>query len=538
MVHEKLKGFRPHLFDRPLVPRRRARGTYAACGLASLLLTGACTTSSEWSESNFVRTKTQNSTVAPQFVVFQEALNAEAILAASDWLELGDGVKVSTDGSSVGVANTGIGITRIGSDARVGDVWSRGPVDLRDRAWVAGAIYANNVQRGNQTTIEDGRFPSPAVTTPLTLDVPAFAAQKPAIRLEPNQHIDLEPGSYQTLELKSGSSATLVAGDYRFGSLMIHNGGTLQFQDECDAAEIYVDSSFTFRGKITTNSAVEPAVFNYLGSNTAHIEAPFLGAVLAPNAELILSSATHRGRFAAKRLRVQAWAKIQGLSSENDGQCAPKRVPQGEAEPIVPNSIGAAPGLQAESDLDEFLEWYYHIRTEHLQEARDAIAGVSVSAEVLSGLITRFEAARSARRIGKGVMLLSLIGCMDLPAAETYLIDVLREQLPNVPDDVDDPRTTMFSSMDYEIAFRAKALTVLLTRDTTNAQTAVLDIAKNHPHEELRGHAIEALSYGLSDAEKTQLKNQLQLADEHHVYRPHRTEPDFDAKVQHYVNTY
>jgi len=92
------------------------------------------------------------------------------------------------------------------------------------------------------------------------------------------------------------------------------------------------------------------------------------------------------------------------------------------------------------------------------------------------------------------------------PAAEGHLIGVLNEPLPNVPDDNDDPKTTMFSSLDYEIAFRAKALTVLLTRGTSIAKAAVSEVAKNHVNGELRGHAIQALAYGLSDAERAQLE--------------------------------
>ena len=124
------------------------------------------------------------------------------------------------------------------------------------------------------------------------------------------------------------------------------------------------------------------------------------------------------------------------------------------------------------------------------------------------------------------------------PAAEGHLIGVLNEPLPNVPDDNDDPKTTMFSSLDYEIAFRAKALTVLLTRGTSIAKAAVSEVAKNHVNGELRGHAIQALAYGLSDAERVQLKTQLRPEDERYVYRPHRTDPDFETKVQHYVSTY
>lgn len=500
----------------------------------SLLFAGGCSTSEEVTA---VR-KEQKSTSPTQFVAFEQALDAEAILAASDWMEVGDGVKVTTDGSAIGIANTGLGSTNIGTDALVGDVWAAGTVTLRDRARVAGAVRAKSVVRGNQTTIEDGTFPAPTEKTPLDLTVPAFDAQKPAVRLEPNQHLDLVPGNYQALEVKAGAVVALTGGDYRFGSVMIHNGGTLHFEDECDVSNIYVVSAFTFRGAITTDSAVEPAVFTYLGTTTAQIEAPFRGAVLAPNAELVLNSATHFGRFAAKRLRVQSWAKIKGLSSDDDGQCAARSAPQSKPSAIVPKPIGPAPELTDEGDLDEFLEWYYHIRPEHLQEARDAIAGVSNNSAVLNGLIARFDAARSARSIGKGAMLLSLMGCMDLPAGEEHLMDVLNEPLPNVPDDNDDPKTTMFSSLDYEIAFRAKALTVLLTRGTSQAKAAVLDVAKNHSNGELRGHAIQALAYGLSDTERAQLKAQMRPEDEHYVYRPHRTEPDFETKVQHYVSTY
>jgi len=79
----------------------------------------------------------------------------QAVLGASEWLEVGDRVRIQGPPTTV-ISNSGTGTTRIGVEANVGAVLARGPVDLRDRATVNGIARGSSFAVGNNVTLAGG----------------------------------------------------------------------------------------------------------------------------------------------------------------------------------------------------------------------------------------------------------------------------------------------------------------------------------------------------------------------------------------------
>jgi len=235
-------------------------------------------------------------------------------LGASDWIEIGDRVKVTDPAAGVAI-NTGAGTLGVGVDAVVGPVFSDGPIDLRDRATVKGvARSATSIARGQSANVEGGSSVG-SNGTKMTLSIPAkdLGTFLGDVRLEPNQTRTLPPGVYGKILLKQNSVIKLTSGSYLFAQFTGDTGSRLEFDSQCGGVQIAISGNvFLFRSSLreTSGAAGAGLTIAYSGSATAHIEAPFTGQILAPNAELILNAARHEGRFFAKGLRVQAGATI------------------------------------------------------------------------------------------------------------------------------------------------------------------------------------------------------------------------------------
>src|SRR5690606_33926197 len=178
------------------------------------------------------------------------------------------------------------------------------------------------------------------------------------MNVEPGQTVELQPGRYGDLTVKQNATAKLSPGEYSFGRMQIENGAFIQTDEACAVSRVRARTSLTFRGKVKTSGDFGGyrLVVSVEGTETAHVETGFDGWIIAPNAELILSSQTHSGRFMAKRLRVQSQATIRG---EDLLQCRRSEdVPSGspQVKPTQP-----APAFEDVDDLDAFLAWFYQI---------------------------------------------------------------------------------------------------------------------------------------------------------------------------------
>ncbi|HVY31891.1 MAG TPA: thrombospondin type 3 repeat-containing protein [Polyangiaceae bacterium] len=229
---------------------------------------------------------------------------------ASRQLLLDDRVSLRNGTGFAAASSGGTQVTRVGSDTQVGSLLSKAAVDLRDRAHVNGFVTTGGtLTRGNATSIS-GASRSNAVVSPIKLD--AFTAAfpegtLPPVALEPDQQRSLSPGAYGTLSVKSRAKLSLSSGVYVFKSAMIEPDAQLNLNTSQGPIFIFVETSFTYRGKQNTpaGSAADVLVAVF-GTSEVSIEATFTGTIVAPNAKLSLRSVAggHRGSFFARDLEV------------------------------------------------------------------------------------------------------------------------------------------------------------------------------------------------------------------------------------------
>jgi hypothetical protein len=247
----------------------------------------------------------------------QIVLPASATLATSALGTLGGQLlvddRVQVLGASGGYASvTGVqGMIRVGSDAKVGSVFTDVNVDLRARAAVKGSLWAGTSLQADSTAtvagtrtvgqrIQSGDSEAWTVAYPTTNQGPRS--------LEPSQTLSLSPGAFGAVTVMTNAKLSLRAGTYYFTSLELEPSSTLDLDNRTGAVFLYVRNTLIYRGKTTERDATKPNVlFGFLGTSTPAIEAPFRGLLVAPNAQLTLAtvgSPGHTGAFYGKSLEV------------------------------------------------------------------------------------------------------------------------------------------------------------------------------------------------------------------------------------------
>jgi RHS repeat-associated protein len=252
----------------------------------------------------------------------------DVTLGADGGLAVHDGVQVKTvAGAFTGVSNTGTQDLNLGVDSLVGNSWSAGTATLRNRARVNGFLKvtgALSLQAGAQVT---GTTIQQAVLTPFaekrwTVAFPS--TPQPDVILEPDTLRSITPGGYGRVHVKSRARLTLAAGIYYFDELTLEPQAILEIQNGPAAVSIYVRTRLIHRGAITEQTPSKPNVlFGYAGTETATIEAPFRGMLVAPRAIINLASTGvgHTGSFFGKVIEAHQWTTIWHRPFERD-DCA------------------------------------------------------------------------------------------------------------------------------------------------------------------------------------------------------------------------
>jgi hypothetical protein len=240
-------------------------------------------------------------------VVARPALYARGQLAVDDsaLIQLPGGGWATV----VNAGGSGAPQTNIGSRSDVGDVLSRAPVVLRDHGRVEGFLKTlTPVSRQSGTFIggplfEAGPVPLPAFPT---LSPPAGTGV--TVSLEPGQSRTLAPGAYGTVIVKSHATLSLSAGAYRFASLDAEPQSVVNVSKGATPTSIYV----TAGDVILRGAFVDPAggtqdfLVGNLGSGTVWVQAPFDGAIVAPQGKIDLapSASGYTGQFSARDIEV------------------------------------------------------------------------------------------------------------------------------------------------------------------------------------------------------------------------------------------
>ncbi|MDQ3274341.1 MAG: hypothetical protein M3Q39_04745 [Actinomycetota bacterium] len=229
-----------------------------------------------------------------------------------------------------GASIAALGDLLLGVDAHVGETYAGPRATLRNRAFVEGALHVDGIVdlgrdvRIDGGTIRDGPF-RPGAVTSFYVPAPSDAS----ISLWPGESAVAEPGSYDVIELKPRSVLELQPGVYAARELRIAPGARLVTSPATGGPTVVaVTTTVVYHGAIES-SALEPSLLiAYLGSNPWHVHTAFDGWIVAPNAEVVLAGAEHRGSFVAREIRVLPNAVIRHVPLSFDfvrtarGACA------------------------------------------------------------------------------------------------------------------------------------------------------------------------------------------------------------------------
>jgi hypothetical protein len=226
---------------------------------------------------------------------------------ATQSADLRDGVRVQqTSGGPATLLNSGTGNTHLGVQARTGDVLSRGPVRLDDRAVVTTiARSAGAVSQGNQVVVGTVLMNAP-MTFPPPYSVTAGAFGTTGVNVARGATRVLAPGSYGNVVVTGGGRLNLSSGVYRFTGFDLEPQAILGLAQASGPIQIQVQSSLIWRGTQTLMSGtIAGFTLAYFGTAIAPFEAAFTGVLVAPNAQATLGTdtvLTFGGQFYVKNL--------------------------------------------------------------------------------------------------------------------------------------------------------------------------------------------------------------------------------------------
>jgi DNA-binding protein YbaB len=227
-------------------------------------------------------------------------------------MQLADRTKVKKqDGTFAPIVNAGTTQTNVGADAQVGDVFSRAPVVLRDRAQVTGSVRAmSTVTRQSNTVVTGTVVENGFIQVPnLNLSVTFPGTNQGNQTVAPNGQLTLSPGAYADVTVNAGATLFLSGGTYYMNNFDVEPGAKLSCTSQTTQVTVYVKLGFIFRGSIIEkNSSARPKFFlACFGTTLIPIEAPYTGTLVAPDAPVKLGTVGapgHTGAFFVKDLTV------------------------------------------------------------------------------------------------------------------------------------------------------------------------------------------------------------------------------------------
>jgi DNA-binding protein YbaB len=236
----------------------------------------------------------------------------EICLYAHGNMQIADRVKVKKqDGTFAPVVNAGTVQTNVGADDQVGDVWSRAPVVLRDRARVTGSVRAmSGVTRQSNTVVTGTVIDNGFIQVPnLSLSVTFPGTNQGNKSVPPNGTLTLAPGAYADVTVNAGATLFLSGGTYFFNNFDVEPGAKLSCTSQTTRVTVNVKLGFIFRGSIIEkNSTARPKFFlACFGTSLVPIEAPYTGTLVALDAPVKLGTVGapgHTGAFYVKDLTV------------------------------------------------------------------------------------------------------------------------------------------------------------------------------------------------------------------------------------------
>jgi hypothetical protein len=264
---------------------------------------------------------------------------SSAFMSATQRLQIDDRVALAQAGQLPTVASLGQAGAELGAGVVANtNVTSLGSVALRSAAHVVGAVTTGGQIVPQNDVKIDGQQSQGAVVTPVTTSwTVAFpSTTAPTVVVGPDGPVTpVAPGAYGGLDVRSRARVTLRAGTYYLVYFNSEPQGQIQLDTSGGAIVIYVRDSFTYKGAFVNTAGPEGKVLvGYLGTATAYLQAPFVGAMVAPNAFIQLARpdfGQHKGAWFGAQIEVFSDANIGFLpfdimslvcprgDSDNDG---------------------------------------------------------------------------------------------------------------------------------------------------------------------------------------------------------------------------
>lgn len=232
---------------------------------------------------------------APTLTMDQQ--RAQTAIYVKRMLLINDRAHVEGDGHTGARVVAAAGPVRIGVEAFVGEVRSRGPINLEDRSR-SGNVYSSNVVAATPAAIatsklsaEFQKFEDFNIASP-------FAGQSGRQFLGPDQNATLPPGIHASLTVNARSNLTLQKGLHIFDDLTLESGSTLTFGPEPTWVFLTTSNNIALRGRVVgTASRLLVAAPN---SSWVILGDSWSGTLVAPKANIIadmVTNATLTGSF-------------------------------------------------------------------------------------------------------------------------------------------------------------------------------------------------------------------------------------------------
>jgi hypothetical protein len=264
-------------------------------------------------------------------------------LSASNYLQINDRVTVNLPGTLTNVAGLNIPgpvlpSVQIGASVKGHtNIFAGNNVWVRSQAIVDGLIRTPGIITPQDGSVQllGAQQPGtavPAETFTWTAEFPEIPATLPVVQGD----VTLDPGAYVDLNVHGGR-VFLRSGVYYFETFNTEPNATVKIDNAAGPVVIYVRSQFTFKGPFVDAQQPAKVFVGYLGSSVAFLQAPFVGTMVAPHAEIELHRPTalkHQGSWFAKDIEVFSDSHILHVPFPWD------ELPTDDTDDDVPNSDG------------------------------------------------------------------------------------------------------------------------------------------------------------------------------------------------------
>lgn len=434
----------------------------------------------------------------------------------------------------------------IGTDSKVvADVVSTVALELRDRARVNGDVVSEkSITTMNGAVITGARKAGADLNAGLQeLATVGFKhEQREPLMREPDSSLELPPGNYGRLHIKSRATVTLSGGSYFFDGLFIEPEALLILQDPGVPTAIAVAGSLTYRAKLQGKSA-EDVLLIALGANTHWIQAPLEATLVVPNGPVSLGtlngSQRHRGAVFGAPVDVAAGATLVHVPFAHWEQARglfplpPLDLP----EPEPTTTAGPVPALEATmASVEAFVDWVARATPSDMEGARAAVAAKEGNAAIAQLLISLHRGLRGTQP-SRAQMVLSVLGELKTQIGASYLLSLVWEPWPTGGSEVRGygvPERVM-------AAHRAtKALHGIAYMNTEELNLALLHVVSNHPESQVRAEAVRATIYGQGEGIRDTVRAAVRsgegyFVDRFEARRESPDEPGFDEKLEAYL---